>query len=115
MKSKIISSTLNIGLGCALLLSSFAVAHAQGKRDLTVEVKSETGQPIRNACVTFVPKEGEILFRKSDRKGRVRLNKLAAANYRVVVKVDGYVAQKKEVALNLEANNVAFNLEPRGN
>ena len=115
MKSKNLSFRFKFGLGLAILLFTFGVGFAQGERALVVEVKSATGQPIRDACVTFVPKEGELLFRKSDRSGKVRLHKLSAANYRVVVKVDGYVAQKKEVALDAEANSVAFNLEPRRN
>lgn len=109
------SFALSFAFALAMLFATCGVVQAQGERRLVVEVLSATGQPIRNACVTFVPKEGEILFRKSDRSGKVKLDKLTAASYRVVVKVDGYVAQKKEVALDSEANIVAFNLETRSN
>jgi hypothetical protein len=107
--------TTSFAFALAILFLTCGAVLAQGERKLVVEVMSASGQPIGNACVTFVPKEGEILFRKSDRSGKVKLDKLTARNYRVVVKVDGYVAQKKEVALDSEANVVAFNLETRSN
>ena len=98
-----------------LLCASAALAQGNDSSDkwLTVEVRSESGQPLRDACVTFVPKEGEIVFRKADSKGRVRLKRPAAPNYRVVVKVDGYEAQKKEVAVSSNRETVAFTMQPR--
>ena len=71
------------------------------------------GRPLKDACVTVVPREGEILFRKADKSGHVKLRKLAAGKYRVVVKVEGYEAQKREVTLSSEGELVAFTLQPR--
>ena len=82
---------------------------------LLVEVRSRDGQVLRNACVTFIPREGEILFRKSDGRGRVKLTKMAPGRYRVVVKVTGFEAQKREVAVASGIETVEFLLPPRGN
>lgn len=82
---------------------------------LLVEVTNETGEPLKSACVTVVPKEGEIVFRNADSRGRVKLKKPAAGNYRVVVKVDGYEAQKREVVIGSKSEKVAFSLQPRAN
>jgi hypothetical protein len=38
---------------------------------------------------------------------------LAPGRYRVVVKVDGYEAQKREVLVNARTETVAFSLQPR--
>ena len=107
---------LFIAVVLALLLCA-VVAQAQGSSDkwLLVEVTNEGGQPLKHACVTFVPKDGEIIFRNADSRGRVRLKKPLAASYRVVVKVDGYEAQKREVAIGQKGETVAFTLKPREN
>lgn len=97
----------------ALLVWGAAPAPAQdGGHALTIEVVNEEGQPVEDACVTFVPKSGEIVFRNSDRRGKVKLKKFAPGSYRVVVKADGYVAQKKEVVVGDEAETVAFSMRP---
>ena len=70
-------------------------------------------QPLGRACVTVVPREGEIVFRQCNRKGKVEFKGLAPGSYRVVVKVDGYEAQKREVAVNAETQTVTFSLQPR--
>lgn len=99
-----------------LLLCSTGGSFAQdGDGSLTVEVTNTSGQPLKDACVTFVPKSGDIVFRKGDGRGRVRVKKLPAGSYRVVVKVDGYEAQKREVAVTGQTETVAFLLEPRKN
>jgi hypothetical protein len=82
---------------------------------LQVEVTDTLGQPLGRACVTFVPPVGEIVFRNADGRGRVRLKSPAAARYRVIVKVDGYEAQKREVTIGPESETVAFALRPREN
>jgi hypothetical protein len=98
----------------ALLLGAGSVfAQGESERWLTVEVTGESGQPLKHACVTFVPKEGEIIFRKADSRGRVKLKRPESASYRVVVKVDGYEAQKREVTINAKSETVAFALQPR--
>ena len=78
-----------------------------------VEVTDASGQPLKHACVTFVPKEGEIVFRKADGRGHVKLKKPAASSYRVVVKVEGFEAQKREVNVSEKGETVAFALQPR--
>ncbi|MGA9994466.1 MAG: carboxypeptidase-like regulatory domain-containing protein [Pyrinomonadaceae bacterium] len=95
-----------------LLMSGAAFSQSNGYSFL-VSIKNASGQPIKNACVSFIPKEGEILFRKADKHGQVHLVKLLPGAYRIVVKVDGYVAQKREVTLSSSEEAVAFTLEPR--
>ena len=82
---------------------------------LWIEVRDERGMPLKDACITVVPKEGEILCRRADGRGRVRVRHLPRGRYRVTAKVDGYAAQKKEVEVNAAgaAETVSFSLEPR--
>src|SRR5215213_1294020 len=84
-------------------------------RWLLVEVTDEQGQPLKRACVTVVPKEGEIIFRNADSRGRVKLKKPAASRYRVTAKVTGYELQGKEVTVGAGSETVAFVLRPRAN
>jgi Carboxypeptidase regulatory-like domain len=98
-----------------LLCVGFIQAQTESERWLMVEVKDAGGQPLKEACVTIVPKEGDILFQKADKRGHVKLKKLAAGNYRVVVKVEGYEAQKREVTVGSGNETVTFALEPRAN
>jgi carboxypeptidase family protein len=106
----------------ALLLVSGSAARAQQQDgrspndpSLWIEVRDENGAPLKNACITVVPKEGEILFRKADGRGRVRVRHLPRGRYRVTAKVDGYAAQKKEVEVSAagEAEPVSVSLQPR--
>jgi len=69
--------------------------------------------PLKDACITLVPREGDILFRKADGRGRVRIKKLTSGHYRVTAKVDGYEAQKKEIEVGEMSETVSFNLQPR--
>jgi uncharacterized membrane protein len=109
MRAKYLSSII-----LTLLLMNFA-AFAQGGGDsLMVQVREASGRPVKYACVTVIPKEGEILFRKADGKGRVRFKGVTKGSYRVVVKADGYVAQKREVNVERSAWTVDFSLQPRG-
>ena len=80
---------------------------------ITVEVKGEQGRPLKSACVTLVPREGEIVFRNADAKGRVKVRKLTPGSYRVIVKVDGYEAQKREVTIGSTIETVTFLMRPR--
>ena len=107
---------LSITVILALLLcSQLALAQKESERWLRVEVTDEAGAPLKHACVTFVPKEGDIIFRKADARGIVKVKKLAASHYRVIVKVDGSEAQKREVSLDAKPETVAFSLQPRAN
>ena len=102
-----------IALLAALLLSGAVVAQTKDN-GLVIEVTNAEGQPLRNACVTVVPREGEIIFRKADKNGKVRLKGMRAGSYRVTAKVDGYAAEKKQVAVGeRELERVAFSLQPR--
>ena len=85
------------------------------ERWLLVEVRDEQGQPLKRACVTVVPREGEIIFRNADSRGRVKVKKLAAGRYRVTAKSDGYELQGKEITVGSENERVAFVLQPRAN
>jgi Carboxypeptidase regulatory-like domain len=98
-----------------VLCGSFTLAQTESERWLLVEVTNASGEPLKRACVTVVPKEGEIVFRNADSRGRVKLKKPAAGNYRVVVKVDGYEAQKREVTIGSGDKTVAFTLQAREN
>jgi hypothetical protein len=80
---------------------------------LWIEVRDENGLPLKNACVTVVPREGEIVFRKADGRGRVKVRNMARGHYRVTAKVDGYAAQKKEVEVGATGETISFALQPR--
>jgi hypothetical protein len=109
---RILKHTILI-LSVLLLLSGAQALAQDGENSVTVEVKTEEGQPLGRACVTLVPKWGELIFRKADGKGRVVVKKLTPGSYRVVVKVDGYEAQKREVAVGSSPETVAFLMQPR--
>jgi hypothetical protein len=97
----------------ALLLSGAGMAQTKDK-GLVIEVTNAEGKPLRNACVTVVPKAGEIIFRKADKNGRVSLKGMQPGSYRVTAKADGYTAEKKQVAVGeRELERVAFSLQPR--
>ena len=103
----------------ALLFSAGGTTGAPGQGSssndpsLWIEVRDENGLPLKNACITVVPKEGEIVFRKADGRGRVRVRNMARGHYRVTAKVDGYTAQKKEVEMGSMGETVSFSLQPR--
>ena len=96
-----------------LLIASSVVFAQTNTNGLVIEVTSNEGRPLRNACVTVIPKEGEITFRKADKNGKVKLKALTPGSYRVVVKVEGYEAQKKQVAIGQTLETVSFSLQPR--
>ncbi len=98
----------------SIIFVLFLLSSAQGGgSSLLVEVKGRDGRPLRDACVTLVPREGEIIFRKANGKGQVRLKQLVPGDYRVIVKADGYEAQKREVTVGSSADTVAFLMQPR--
>ncbi len=97
-----------------LLLCASSLPAQGGGNALRIEVTDAAGRPLKNACVTVIPKEGEITFRKADKNGKVKLKGVAPGSYRVVVKVDGYTAQKRQVEVGSSASEtVAFSLQPR--
>ena len=114
MRTKLLVATI-----FALLFSSGGAGRALGQGSssndpsLWIEVRDENGLPLKNACITVVPKEGEIVFRKADGRGRVHVRNMARGHYRVTAKVDGYTAQKKEVEMGLRGETVSFSLQPR--
>src|SRR5438067_12876975 len=113
MKTKLFASIILMLILCVGHVS--AQNGSDSERWLMVEVTNTDGQPLKNACVTFVPPEGEIILLKSDKHGHVKLKRLESNNYRVVVKVDGYQAQKREVTVGSKGETVAFALQPRAN
>ncbi|HEX8175180.1 MAG TPA: carboxypeptidase-like regulatory domain-containing protein [Pyrinomonadaceae bacterium] len=105
-----IAALLIVLLACCAYPLGAQTGNANG---LVIEVRSAEGEPLRYACVTVIPREGEITFRKADKRGRVQLKGIAPGNYRVVVKVDGYEAQKRQVVIGSSVETVAFSLQPR--
>ncbi len=103
----------------ALLLSTGGTyrAPAQGSSSndpsLWIEVRDENGLPLKDTCITVVPKEGEIVFRKADGRGRVHVRNMARGQYRITAKIDGYTAQKKEIEMGATGETVSFSLQPR--
>ena len=97
----------------ALLLGGTVCAQQGSDPSLWIEVRDEQGMPLKNACVTLVPREGDIVFRKADGRGRVRIKRLTRGHYRVTAKRDGYAAQKKEVEMGATTETVSFSLAPR--
>lgn len=105
---------LSIIAALLLLLAASALFAQTSGNGLVIAVVNDEGRPLKNACVTVIPKEGEITFRKADKNGKVRLKGMTPGSYRVVVKVDGYEAQKKQVSVGQTIESVAFSLQPRG-
>jgi hypothetical protein len=97
----------------SLLASGALLAQESNRSWLRVEVRNSEGQPLKRACVTVVPREGEIVFRQCDRHGKITFKGLEPGSYRVVVKVDGYEAQKREITVDEQAATVSFTLQPR--
>jgi hypothetical protein len=100
-------------------MTSFLAWDSVGAQAVTssvqITVKNVAGRPLKRACVTFIPKEGDILFRNADAKGRVVLRNVAPGNYRIVVKVTGYQAQKRMVSVESGLESYEFALEPGPN
>jgi len=90
-----------------------ALAQDTTEKPLIIEVKNAAGQPLKHACVTYIPKNGEVQFRNADEHGRVEFRNLTTGEGRVVAKVSGYTAQKKSVMIGTSAETIAFALEPR--
>jgi hypothetical protein len=111
---RIIKHVISITFALLLLCGAIALAQGGGDNTIIVEVKGEAGRPLKHACVTLVPRNGEIVFRKADGRGQVRVKGLTPGSYRVIVKVDGYEAQKREVAVGSSTETVAFLMQPRG-
>ncbi|HEX8098012.1 MAG TPA: carboxypeptidase-like regulatory domain-containing protein [Pyrinomonadaceae bacterium] len=104
MRASFIALTLATLFACASVF-----AQQGGEATLLVEVKEGApARPLKQACVTVIPKEGEILFGKTDSKGKIEFRHLPPGRYRVVVKTT--YAQKKEVTVVSGANAVAFNM-----
>lgn len=97
----------------SLLCANSLPAQKSADGELRIEVTDVAGQPLARACVTVVPREGEIAFRQCNNKGKASFKGLAPGSYRVVVKVGGYEAQKREVTVNANTETVAFSLQPR--
>jgi uncharacterized membrane protein len=110
MRAKYLGSAI-----LSLLLLGGVAAQEGGHDSLLVQVLEASGRPVKYACVTVIPKEGEIIFRKADGKGRVKLKNVMTGKYRIVVKADGYQAQKREVAVGADGEAVVFSMQPRTN
>ncbi len=100
-------------LTLALVCASASSAQKSGDGELRIEVRDVAGHALERACVTVVPRVGEIFFRQCNRRGTVVFKGLAPGSYRVVVKSNGYEAQKREVVFDSNTGSVAFSLSPR--
>ncbi len=109
---------VKVGKGALVLVALIMVTPLAvgqgGTRSLLIAVQDADGRPLKHACVTFIPKDGAIIFRKADARGRVKLKDLNAQSGRVVAKVDGYEAQRQNVTLLSETEKVTFRLQSRG-
>ncbi len=85
----------------SLILLSSAVFAQHGRRSVNVMVMDAKKQPLE-ACITFVPKEGEIIFHKTGRDGKLTVKNLLPGDYRVVAKVEGYGITKQEVTISAD-------------
>ncbi len=104
---------LALPLLCSTSFLSVLAQDSDAGQALVVEVKNAAGQPLKHACVTYIPKNGEVQFRNADARGRVEFKNLTTGEGRVVAKVSGYTAQKKAVMIKTNAELIAFALEPR--
>jgi len=96
------------------LLASFAVSARHARNEVVVKVADSGGHPLKRACVTLVPKEGEIIFRNADGKGVVTLKDLSPGKYRVTAKVEGFVAEKQEITVGESGSFVVtFSLDAK--
>ena len=69
-----------LALVALMMVTPMAVGQG-GARSLLVAVQDADGRPLKHACVTFIPKDGEIIFRKADAHGRVKLKDLDCAKW----------------------------------
>jgi len=98
------------GTIAALLICSALTAGQNRSRSFTVEVVDEQAKPVKRACVTLIPREGDIIFGQTDARGRFRVKSLAEGSYRVVVKSGGYSMQKRAVNVSENAGELSFTL-----
>jgi Carboxypeptidase regulatory-like domain len=104
-------SALSFSLGLFVLAgSAFAAESPNREARIEISVADQHEKAIREACITLVPENGSVLFGKSDRSGKLRWAGLPPGKYRVVVKVERFVAEKKEVVLSEGENRIAFSL-----
>ncbi|MBV9210273.1 MAG: carboxypeptidase regulatory-like domain-containing protein [Acidobacteria bacterium] len=97
---------------CLLLSSAIEARHARNV--VVVKVLDFSGKPLKHACVTLVPKEGEIIFRNADGKGVVTVKDLEPGKYRVTAKVEGFVAEKQEITIEESGSYlVMFSLDAK--
>jgi hypothetical protein len=95
-------------------MTSFAVSARHARNEVVVKVSDTGGVPLKHACVTLVPKEGEIIFRNADGKGVVTVKDLEPGKYRVTAKVEGFVAQKQEITVGESGSyQVSFSLDAK--
>jgi Carboxypeptidase regulatory-like domain len=104
----------SVALILLCLVLSFAVEARHARNVVIVKVSDKSGRPLKRACVTLVPKEGEIIFRNADGKGVVTVKDLEPGKYRVTAKVEGFVAEKQELMVGESgAYQVTFSLDAK--
>lgn len=93
---------------------SFAISARPARNEVVVRVSDSGGKALKRACVTLVPKEGEVIFRNADSRGVVTLKDLEPGKYRVTAKVEGFVAEKQEIMVGESGSYVVtFSLDAK--
>jgi hypothetical protein len=93
---------------------SFAASARHARNEVVVKVSDSGGKALKRACVTLVPKEGEIIFRNADGQGVVKVKDLPTGKYRVTAKVEGFVAEKQEIMVGESGSYVVtFSLDAK--
>lgn len=87
---------------CAATLSAQSKTHS-----LTVMVNPGARSDVR-ACVTLIPKSGDLIFDQTNRSGRVKFKNVPMGDYRIVVKLSACGLQKKEITVGPDTDTVTF-------
>ncbi|HMF54968.1 MAG TPA: carboxypeptidase-like regulatory domain-containing protein [Pyrinomonadaceae bacterium] len=101
---------LFVSLILAFSVCAGATLAQSRNQTLTIVVKGSPEHPVKHACVTLIPKTGELLFGQIDSRGRVRFKNVAQGEYRLVVRAESYELQKKEITVGPDDNTITFNL-----
>ncbi|OLE53015.1 MAG: hypothetical protein AUG51_15275 [Acidobacteria bacterium 13_1_20CM_3_53_8] len=96
-----------------LLISASAIFAQDRQHSLTVDVRDAQSRPVKRACVTVIPRSGDIIFGQTDAHGRFKVKNLEEGAYRVVVKSSGFSMQKRNVEIGAEVNHLTFTLQER--
>jgi hypothetical protein len=108
VREKIFVRKKSVALILLCLMMSFAIEARHARNEVTIKVLDFSGKPLKHACVTLVPKEGEIIFRNADSKGVVTVKDLEPGKYRVIAKVEGFAAAKQEITVEESGSHLVL-------